>query len=141
MPDKENPRRLVAQATGLEQRNYCNDNYSKIESEKQLIYDLLPQGEENAVASKTLANMIGVKTVRELQHMVAAERENGALILSASTGGYFLPSPGEKGQEEIARFVATLRSRAVNTFRALKTANAALSKATGQITLDELEGV
>lgn len=108
-------------------------------SRQRGISSYLPQGEENAIRSSELARITGAKSVRELQHWVAAERSEGALILSTGKGGYFLPAEGEKGQAEIARFVATLRSRAVNTLKALKTAKAALSKTTEQITMDEFE--
>lgn len=141
MSKKEASRPLRGQAEGQSLDNLSVNQYITKRGNGQFIYDVLPQGEANAIASAVLADMIGVKTVRELQHRVAAEREQGALILSASTGGYFKPASGEQGQEEIARFVATLRSRAINTFKALKTARAALSKAEGQLTLDELEGL
>lgn len=107
----------------------------------QKVYDLLPQGEDNAISSNVLAQMVGASSVRELQHRVATEREAGALILSTCKGGYYRPQDGAVGQAEISRFVATLRNRALNTLRALKAARAALSQAEGQITLDELEGL
>lgn len=65
----------------------------------QTIFDLLPQGEQNAISSKSLAEIVGAPSVRELQSRVAVERENGALILSTCRGGggYFRPSPGNEG--------------------------------------------
>ena len=61
------------------------------------------------MASKVLADLVGASSVRDLQHMVAFERERGALILSTCKGGYYRPADGEQGQREIAAF--SLRSR------------------------------
>lgn len=108
----------------------------------QIIFDLLPQGEQNAIASKDLAALVGAPSVRELQSMIAEEREDGALILSTCRGGggYFRPSPGDAGKAEIERYISTLRARALNTLRVLRSAKAAVasSEVAGQIDLDEL---
>lgn len=106
------------------------------------IESLLLEGEENAIPSSQLVKMGQFKSVRELQALIAREREAGALILSTCRGGggYFLPSAGEAGKREIAAFVATLRARALNTLRALKTAREALESVEGQVTLDDIEG-
>lgn len=108
-----------------------------------LIESLLLQGEENAISSGDLVNLTGVKSTRELQLIISHEREAGALILSTCRGGggYFLPSDGEIGKRESAAFVATLRARALNTLRALKTARETLEGLDGQVSLDDLEGV
>lgn len=109
----------------------------------QSIFDLLPQGEQNAISSKSLAELVGTSSVRELQSVIARQREDGSLILSTCRGGggYFRPSPGDKGRAEIDRYIATLRARALNTLRVLRSAKAAVasSEVAGQIDLDELE--
>lgn len=107
------------------------------------VFDLLPQGEGNAVASRELVQMVGCKSVRELQCQIAAERDNGKLILSTCRhgGGYFRPADGEQGQQEIAAFIATLRARAINTLAAIKVARQALEGVAGQLDLNDLEGV
>ena len=120
------------------------NNFTIPVSRKQgVIESLLLQGEANAIPSSALVNLTGVKSIRELQLIIAQEREAGALILSTCRGGggYFLPSDGEVGKREIATFVATLRARALNTLRALKTAREALESLEGQVVLDDLEGV
>ena len=99
------------------------------------IEGLLSKGEENSISTKELLTKSGLSNVRTLQHIISQERENGALILSTITGGYFLPDTGEKGKQELSRFVATLRSRALNTLRAVKSAKRALSKQDTQIAL------
>lgn len=121
----------------------CNDFTISVTRKQGLIESLLLQGEENAIPSSELVNLTGVKSTRELQLIISQEREAGALILSTCRGGggYFLPSPGEAGQREISAFVATLRARALNTLKALKTAREALESLEGQVALDDLEGV
>lgn len=138
MSEKENPRRLGEQATGQSLDNLCANQHITKQGNGQAIFDLLPQGEENAVASKVLADLVGASSVRDLQHMVAFERERGALILSTCKGGYYRPADGEQGQREIAAFIQTLRARALNTLRAIKTARKALEGVEGQLDLDDL---
>ena len=129
--------------TALTGKIPCNDFTTSVSRKQGLIESLLLQGEENAISSSDLVSMTGVKSVRELQLIIAQEREAGSLILSTCRGGggYFLPSDGEVGKREIAAFVATLRARALNTLRALKTAREALEGLDGQVSLDDLEGV
>ena len=97
----------------------------------------LQRGSENAVSIGALLNILGIKNARMLHSLIAAEREQGALILSSSTGGYFLPSAGEKGKREINEFIHTLRSRSLNTLRILRSARRALAAVDGQISLNE----
>ena len=108
----------------------------------QTIFDLLPQGEQNAISSKSLAEIVGAPSVRELQSRVAVEREQGRLILSTCRGGggYFRPSPGNEGRTEIEKYIRTLRSRALNTLRVLRSAKAAVaaSELAGQVDMDDL---
>lgn len=106
-----------------------------------LIESMLLKGEENAITSSELVRLTGFKSVRELQNEIAREREAGSLILSTCRGGggYFRPAPGEAGKQEIAAFVSTLASRAIGTFRALKSAKRELKTLDGQITFDQIE--
>ncbi len=103
------------------------------------ISGLLHKGEENAIRSRDLVKLIGAVDRRALQMMIAREREDGELILSTSKhgGGYFLPDDGIKDKREIEAFVWTLRSRAGNTIRILKTAERELKVIDGQTTLEE----
>ena len=105
------------------------------------IFEILPEGEANALKSSDLVRLIGCDSPRELRSMIAKERESGLLILSTcrNGGGYFRPSQGEAGQREIAAFIATLHSRAINTLKALKAARAALNVVDGQLFLEECE--
>ena len=110
-------------------RDYITQNH-----DPQLIEGLLPRGSENAVAVGELVRMAKCKNVRELQRKIAEERENGAAILSQCRdgGGYFLPDDGGKGISELREFICTLRSRAINTFAALRTARAELKSREGE---------
>lgn len=142
MSEKET-RPLREQGAGQDKSNTSTDHYSIVQNEKQQIFDLLPQGEANAIRTCELVRLTGVRSARDLQNRIATERENGYIILSScrNGGGYYRPSDGQEGQREIAAFIQTLRARALNTLKVLKAARKALEGAEGQITLDELEGL
>lgn len=98
--------------------------------------EFLPKGKENAVSTTELCLIMGFDNARTLQADIAKARENGQVILSATTGGYYLP----KDNAEIEEFIAILRARAINTFKALKSAKERLQEIDGQTTLfDESE--
>jgi len=102
----------------------------------QGIVDLLPVGAENAMSKQTLVALCGYSSVRQLQEKVAIERANGAVILSSSSGGFFRPSSGEKGRQEMKSYVSTMDARAKNTFKAAESAKAALAVLEGQQRMD-----
>lgn len=143
MPDKENARPLLEQETGQSRNDLSNNQFTTNGNRVQDIFPILPFGEENAISSKVLAQMVGVSSVRELQHRVATEREHGALILSTcrNGGGYYRPSDGPEGHREIAAFIQTLQARALNTLAAIRAARKALEGVDGQLNLDDLEGL
>lgn len=93
------------------------------------VYHSLRYGRENAIPSKTLADALGFRSVRELQKAVERERAAGAVILSDPCGGgdYLSDDP-----EELRRFTQTLNARAKNTMKAAESAQRALDAATGQ---------
>ena len=92
-----------------------------------MVEKFLLEGKKNAIASQTLADLVGCKSVRELQQVIAEERAKGVVILSTcqNGGGYFLPC-GEKS--EVIEFIQTLQSRAENTLCALDSAKAYLKQ-------------
>lgn len=94
----------------------------------QGIADLLPCGAENAISTKALVRLTGCSSARQLQGRISAERAQGAVILSSSTGGYFLPAAGAKGRREIKEYIATLQARSQNTLRAVESAKEALDE-------------
>lgn len=104
---------------------------------RKCVYDALPYGRENAIPSKMLAQILGFRSVRDLQKAVEAERAAGYVILSDTTGGgYYLSDD----PDELRRFCRTLYARAANTLKAAESAQRALDMATGQICIPEWYG-
>lgn len=98
------------------------------------VHDSLPFGRANAIPSKILVKVLGLKSDRELQKLIAMERAAGAVILSDSyRGGYYRSND----PEELRRFTRTLHARARNTAKAAQSAQEALDAATGQ---ERMEG-
>ena len=97
---------------------FNNDDTINREKHQGPVSVFLKKGAENALSTTELVQLVGCSTPRRLQMLVSSERENGELILSSTSGGYFLPDDGEKGIQEIQRFVDQLRARAINTLRA-----------------------
>lgn len=92
------------------------------------IYDLLPEGQENAISRRDLIALTGMSD-RALRKAIASERRAGALILSSveyGSSGYFRPSQGNAG--ELRRYIASMTSRGRETFAVLKAAKAALAE-------------
>lgn len=138
--------RAESEKIGFGEANFPIPDSSTDSNKAQAIFDLLPQGEANAIRTKQLVKVVGAASVRDLQNRVASEREQGALILSTcrNGGGYFKPSNGPEGRAEIERYIATLRARALNTLRILHAAKAALasdSVLSGQIDFEEMEAL
>lgn len=104
---------------------------------RKSVYDALPYGRENAIPSKMLAQILGFRSVRDLQKAVERERAAGAVILSDTHGGgyYLSDSP-----DELRRFTRTLYARAQNTMKAAESAQRALDMATGQMYLPNWYG-
>lgn len=138
-PTREATQAEAAETAAFGEANFPSFDFSTGSNKTQAIFDLLPVGESNAISSKQLANIVGTSSVRDLQNRIAAEREQGALILSTcrNGGGYYRPSNGPEGQREIAAFIQTLRARALSTLKILRTAKAALSGLDGQMDLDD----
>lgn len=143
MNKKGMPRLLLEQETGQTKNNLSESDCNIIKEKKQMVFDLLPKGEEHAIRTSELVHLAGVRSARELQNRIATERDEGALILSScrNGGGYYRPSDGEQGQQEIAAFIRTLRARALNTLSAIKTARKALEGIEGQLNLENAEGL
>lgn len=95
---------------------------------------VLPKGKEQAISGTDLAMQLGFSSVRALQKDIEAAREIGIIILSSSTGGYYLPG----SNEEIEEFIRTLKARALNTLKTLKHARRYLNETQGQISLDDV---
>lgn len=90
-----------------------------------VVLNFLQTGKENAISALDLCTYLGFNSTRDLQHEIARERNEGAVILSTCQdgGGYFLP----ENDQEVRRFIRTLENRAKNTYAALKSARSFLS--------------
>lgn len=97
----------------------CNHEQYKPKSrnrQAQTISQFLMQGEENAISTAQLKALARCDT-RSLRQKVSNERARGVPILTSGKGGYFLPSEGQKGLEEIKRNRAFLMAKGVGTLR------------------------
>lgn len=105
----------------------------EVVSVKFRVKDALLFGKENAIPSKQLAQILGFRSVRELQKAVELERLAGAVIISDPCGaGYYLTA----SPEELRRFTRTLNARAANTLKAAESAQRALDEAEGQESME-----
>lgn len=95
---------------------------------------ILPTGKENAISTNELAVIMGFSDSRSLQADIAKSRNAGQIILSSTQGGYYLP----KDDDEVQEFVAVLRARAINTFKALKSARKYLKEDKAQMSFDDI---
>lgn len=89
-------------------------------------------GAENALSSAFIMAFIGWTNERRFRALVERERRRGALILSCKRG-LFLPSPGEKGRQELRRYVRTGEARIKGQAVALRPARKALNTLEGQL--------
>lgn len=93
-----------------------------------MIYELLSWGQENALSRRDLADITGL-TDREVRRTVARERKRGLPIVSdPERGGYYLPA----SPEDLARFIRSMRHRAVETMAAANAMDETLLEALGQ---------
>lgn len=114
---------------------------NRVHTEKQpgkadfQIAGLLPFGKDNAVTTQELMRLTGCRTARELQQRIAYEREHGAIICSGSGRGYWRP----KDRQEIEQFVKTMKARALNTLKVIRSASQALKVLEGQQSIEGSE--
>ncbi len=83
--------------------------------------DFIPIGAENAVLLKDLSSMVG-KSPRQVQADIQLLRDNGLLILSSASGGYYFPSADEKGEVETERYIAMMEGQALGRLKRLRAA-------------------
>lgn len=97
------------------------------------IYDLLPVGRKNAISTQELVRLVGCRSARELQCMIAEERAAGAVICSGGTPGYW--KPGDR--QEVEDFIRNMKSRALSTLAAIRSARQLLELPEGQYSLSQ----
>ena len=113
-------------------------NTGTITRQEGQIEKVLLHGEHSAISGKDLLRICGFSTIRQLRSAVSAERMRGALIISSSDGGYFLPSEDPtEARQELLNFVSVNQSRAFTLLRTLRTARKALRNCEGQEQINE----
>ena len=85
------------------------------EAEK-MVLELIPYGEEKAVSRHELVASTSL-TDREIRHIIASLREN-TVILSRSSGGYYLPTADDI--PNIQEYIRKERCRAMSILKGLK---------------------
>lgn len=90
----------------------------KEKDRKIIIYDLLPMGKENRVASAELMRQTGITDQRQLRRQIRTERIAGKLIASTTErgGGYYVPG----SLEEVKEFLEQMEHRAKGIFFTVK---------------------
>jgi len=94
-----------------------------------VIAELLKHGKENKTSFETLMQATGCESERKLRKLIAEERKQGAIILSCSEGGYYLPS----NRSEVERYVNTMSKEAKAILYTLKHCKRYLRATDGQM--------
>lgn len=95
---------------------------------------ILPVGKANAISTNELAVLMGFSDSRGLQADIAKARDNGQVILSSTSGGYYLPA----NDDEVREFIGALQARAIGTFKAIKSARKYLKEDKAQMSFDDM---
>lgn len=93
-----------------------------------MIVELLSDGKRNAISTKELCRMVGVRDVRTLRAMVAKERKEGAVILSSKDGGYWKPG----SLKEVENFIRVYDQEAKSILLAVQSARKYLKAEEGK---------
>lgn len=147
MIEKENARPVggtteqASETPALSKTGFHCDSNTGFQRTQGRIEALLHHGEENALRTSFLCAITGLSQ-REIVKAVSEERKHGAPILSScrNEGGYFLPSPGERGQRETEACLRTMRSRAIQTLQAVHALQKSAQQLTGQLSVSDLKG-
>ncbi|MBD5170039.1 MAG: hypothetical protein HDT20_07995 [Oscillibacter sp.] len=139
MTTKENPRpRRQPEAGQGENAAYgraafSTANSSTMAANRQAggrIFDLLLEGEENAIPASDLARLAGYRSTRSLRAEIDREREqDDNFLILASEAGYYRPAPGNRGIVEMRRFVRRTDARAASNRRTIRKIREALRAA------------
>ena len=91
-----------------------------------MVVELLDKGRENAKTTEELVRACNFTNKRDLTLQIAKEREAGAVICSTTSGegGYYLPD----NSKELRAFINSMDNRAINIFRAVKSAKKMLKE-------------
>lgn len=86
-----------------------------------IFIDLIPKGKKNAISLKELSAITGINT-REIKRIIQRLRDDGEVILSAASGGYFYPTEDGQGLEDIDRYITMMEQQAKSRFVRIKSA-------------------
>lgn len=101
----------------------------------------LRRGQDGAILAADLAKIAGFASTRTLRRAISRERAEGVPILSDTiSGGYFLPSTGERGREELAAFVERSALRSICSLARLRPLRSQLDQCSGQTQLSGVRG-
>lgn len=83
----------------------------------------LLHGRDNVLSTQTLITLTGLKTARELQQAIEAERKHGVPILTKPSGGYYLPSENTADAiRECRQFIHYMDSKGFGCLNSAKAA-------------------
>lgn len=83
-----------------------------------MIAELLKEGKQNRTSLQELMTATGFTDIRKFRKQLSDERKQGAIILSCSEGGYYLP----ESRKEVESYVAMMSKEARSIFYMLKPA-------------------
>lgn len=90
------------------------------------LFSILPEGRENAVPMRVLAERLGVDD-RALRAAIMRARESGDII-AGDSAGYYIPTD----KAELRRYYHTARKRCLSGLRALQAARRKLEELEGE---------
>ena len=130
-PGEATPGRAEAGQTACGGASLPIANSITIRKSCQGIAALLSPGKANGRKCAELAATVGTDG-RSLRRAIQVERQAGALILSSTETGYFLPD----NVDELREFVISMRHRAKEINSVCRAAENALADATGQTVIE-----
>lgn len=83
--------------------------------------DLIPKGKDNAILLADLASITG-RPPRVVQAKIQKLRDSGCHILSAATGGYYVPTDDAEGVSDTENYIKMMRLQALGRLRRIGTA-------------------
>ena len=91
---------------------------------------IIPEGEENAIYLKSIAERMGVNTARA-KYMIQHARRDGIEICSGQDGYFFA-----RDEEELQRFADSMEQQAKERFKTIKSIKKKLRQDKNQMRID-----
>ena len=97
------------------------------------IFDLIPEGRDNAISKAALTKITGLKD-RDLRQVIHRERRAGHIIITdPTTAGYYRPT----NTDQSLRFIKSMRHRAAETLAVADATERALMEENGQESMED----